>query len=141
MIKFFRKKNKIIQIIKKPWLIALFSLLVVFGVASSGFGIFGENGENQDLPTIIAKEVQTAILDLDSGTKNLIETVGTLKAQNQVDVTATVPGTVRSLFFDIGDEVSVNKILGFLYDSANLTNLNNAKTYLINSQLFDYYDR
>jgi RND family efflux transporter MFP subunit len=134
-MKLFHKESKIKKIIKKPYFLALIAILVLVTAVSAGKGILGNgNGEDANNNEVIKKQVQTVVVDLNSSTNSFIEAVGTVKAETQIDILSTTRGTLKGLFFEVGDEVGLNKVLASLFDSATLTNLNNAQTNLSNSE-------
>lgn len=76
----------------------------------------------------VIKQVKTFTIDKASQDVSFIDASGSIKAEAQVEVTAAANGTVRGIHFKVGNKVQVNKILASLYDSTNLSNLNNAQT-------------
>lgn len=76
----------------------------------------------------VLKQVETYKIDKNNNESSVIKVSGAIKAETQIDVTATTRGMVRAIHFKVGDDVRVNKILASLYDGATLTGLNNAQT-------------
>lgn len=134
-MKLFHKESKFKKFIKKPTTIAVVAILLLVTAVSAGKGIINKNGETNEQEEARNKEqVQTALIDLDSSVDSFIESVGTVKAETQIDVIATTRGTLKGLFFEVGDEVELNQTLASLFDASTLTNLNNARTNLSNSK-------
>src|SRR3989339_784665 len=95
-----------------------------------------EKNNNQEPQEVMAqklKKVETIILDMNNDDA-FIETIGAIKPETQIDVTANIGGSVKNIYFNIGDDVYVNKLLASLYDGAVLTGLNNAQTNYANMQ-------
>src|SRR3989339_849225 len=83
---------------------------------------------NQEPKEVMAqklKKVETIILDMNNDDA-FIETIGAIKPETQIDVTANIGGSVKNIY--------VNKLLASLYDGAVLTGLNNAQTNYANMQ-------
>ena len=126
-------KNKIKKFFTKPYVAIIITILLIVGAISAGKGYFGNNNEIESLEPQ-KKQIKTSILNQDDLTKSEITTVGTVKPEAQVEITATTRGTLKGIFFEVGDEVFVNKILASLYDSSTITSLNNAQTNFTNMQ-------
>jgi len=124
--------NKLKNILKKRWIIPVV-ILLLFTAVSAGKSIIN-NGEKIEEDSNIKKQVKTVLIDLQNEDSSFIEAVGTVKAETQVDILSTTRGTLKGLYFKIGDEVFLNKTLVSLHDTAILTNLNNAKTNLSNTE-------
>lgn len=80
---------------------------------------------------------QVGIMDIgteNADEKKFIEVSASISASSQVDITATGRGTARGVYFEVGDKVTVNKILVSLFDASTLTSLNNAETNRNNMQ-------
>ena len=75
----------------------------------------------------------TAVIDLKADNEGLINTIGTVKADTQVDVVALTQGTIRGLFFSVGDEIFVNKMLARLQNNTTAASYANAQTNLANT--------
>jgi len=88
-----------------------------------------ENNNNNH----IAKQVQTIVLG-EHQTADTIETAGNVKAETKVDVISLGSGTIRNIYFDIGDNVFANKLLASLSESSVSTNYNTAKNNYDNIQ-------
>jgi HlyD family secretion protein len=82
----------------------------------------------------VLKEVTVLAINKNSNNSSFVKTSGAVRAKTQIDITATGKGTVRGIYFDIGDQVKINKILASLYNNATLTSLNNAQTNHDNMQ-------
>lgn len=121
--------------IKKP-VIILITVFLLMGVIYTGAKLYigGKNGEIEGASAAKKQKVQTADINIYGEDISFIETVGTVNAETQIDIVASTRGNVRSLLFEVGDEVDKNQILAFLYDSTSLTNLNNAQTNLTNTE-------
>src|SRR3989339_882161 len=87
--------------------------------------------KNNNLKNI--KKLETIIIDMNNDDA-FIETIGAIKPETQIDVTANIGGSVKNIYFNLGDDVYVNKLLASLYDGAVLTGLNNAQTNYANMQ-------
>ena len=120
---------------QKPIIKIIVTVFLLAGLIAAGYSVINNNiaSEAEGVEKLI-KEVKTAKIDLLSDTTSFIETVGTVKAEAQIDVTATTRGTIRGIYFNVGDEVNINKLLASLYDSSTLTNRNNAQTNFVNMQ-------
>src|SRR3989339_380139 len=122
------------KIYKKPIVIIISILIMSSGIFAS-FKII-QNKNNQEPQEVMAqklKKVETIILDMNNDDA-FIETIGAIKPETQIDVTANIGGSVKNIYFNIGDDVYVNKLLASLYDGAVLTGLNNAQTNYANMQ-------
>lgn len=82
----------------------------------------------------IAKEVKTMNISKEMNTGSIISATGVVNPVKKVDVVATTDGTLRNLFFEVGDKVWTNKLLASMFSASTLTSLNNAKTFQNNSQ-------
>ncbi|MCD4762236.1 efflux RND transporter periplasmic adaptor subunit [bacterium] len=130
-----QKTDKIKKILRKPWVMIIVTLVLIIGAIITGKNyISGNNQEKIDENTPIVKEVRTIKLDLNKQDSVLIDTVGSVRAEASVEIAATTQGTVRGIYFKVGDKVNNNRLLVSLYDSTILTNLNNANTNLVNVQ-------
>lgn len=119
-------------LLKKRWAIPVAILLIITAV-SAGKNIIG-NAEEVKEEYITKKQVRTVSIDLQDETSSFIEAVGAVKAEAQVDVLSTARGTLRGLFFEVGDEISLNQTLASLHDTSVLISLNNAQTNLSNTE-------
>jgi RND family efflux transporter MFP subunit len=120
------------NLLKKP-IPMITGLILIFGLIYSANAILGNNDKIKDEAEIVLK-VKTVNLELNGHNKAVVETVGTVKAKTKVDVVALSKGTVRNIFFSIGDEVFQNKTLVSLSDSLTLSNLISAETNFSNMQ-------
>lgn len=125
--------EKFFSFIKKYKLITLILLLVLAGAISAKTGLIGNNTPEETKNEKI-KQVKTITIGNTLANQAEIKTVGSVNAQTTVDITASTRGTVRGLFFEIGDQVELNQLLAILYDSSTLTSLNNAQTNYMNMQ-------
>lgn len=130
-----QKTNKTKKILRKPWVMVIITFILIMGTIITGKNyISGNDQEKINENTPIIKEVRTVKLDLNKQDGALIDTVGNVRAETSVEVAATTRGTVRGIYFEIGDKINNNRLLASLYDSTILTNLNNANTNLTNIQ-------
>jgi membrane fusion protein (multidrug efflux system) len=131
---FWRKTplKKIFSVFKRPKLIIPLLIIVVLGGLAAKAIINGQNSNAvADVP--IAIKVKTVKLDLSKSQSDEITTVGTVKAETAIDVIALSGGTVRSLFFNTGDEVRQNQILARLKNDQAATSYSSAQTGFSNS--------
>lgn len=63
-----------------------------------------------------------------------IGTVGSVKAEQSIDVVSLSQGTLESIYFEVGNEVEINSILVELNNNTSLTNLNNVQTNFLNTE-------
>lgn len=117
--------------LKKPKVI-ITTIILILIVITISFTRGKETQSTEEL--IIAKEVQTKTLSNDEYDSQSIDVVGSVNAETSVDVIAMTRGTVKNIFFNIGDSVIINQTLISMYDNSTLTSLNNAQTNLINTQ-------
>jgi len=118
---------------KKPVRYSITSVLIIFAVLY-GIKIFNNgNGVNTETPAV-TKQVKTTIVGEGNDSSQKISAAGSVKPAAKVDVVALARGTVRNIFFAVGDSVFKNKTLLALSDSATLTNLINAETNYVNLQ-------
>ena len=128
------KANKFKKWLKKPIVRIIITLLLITGAGATGYNYLAGNKAPTDIAkTVLAKEVKIAVIDLEASNENFINTVGTVKAETQVDVVALTRGTIRSLFFNVGDEVFVNKMLARLQNNTTAVSFANAQTNLANT--------
>lgn len=114
---------------KKKKKIALLSMLMITTVFLTGC-----SQEEIVTESKKTKKVETLKIEQDTNNSSIIKATGSVNAETQVDVVALTRGTIRNIYFEVGDEVSVNKILASLYDGSTLTSLNNAQTNFINME-------
>jgi multidrug efflux pump subunit AcrA (membrane-fusion protein) len=108
-------------------------LLLIFGSLVSGYFYFSsKNGEQDAEEQVIAKEVSVISLDGTGEASTFIEAPGSIRAETKIDVPAMAGGTIRGMFFNVGDTVVRNQLLASVYDSAVLTNLNTASANVSN---------
>jgi len=68
-----------------------------------------------------------------SSSDNLyIESIGTVNAETEVDVSALSKGTIQSLSFDRGDQVNAGQVLAYLKSNSTSTGYQNAQTNYYN---------
>ncbi len=121
---------------KSSWLIMPLVIILIGSIIFVGQKLIKSDGQVQGEKIVSpVKLVKTMVLSPDNNGQTNITTVGTVKADSKVDVVAMVNGTVRGIYFKVGDIVSANQVLVSLYDSTLLANLNNAQTNVSNMQL------
>lgn len=110
--------------------ILLFLLVfVVFAVVYSK-----NNGEEKTEEKEKVYRVETVVIDSDMNNVDEIKTVGSVEAESGVDVVALSSGTIRSVFFEVGDEVFANSLLADIHNNSLLTNYSNSQVNLFNMQ-------
>jgi RND family efflux transporter MFP subunit len=125
-IRKYFQKNKYKKII---YIIVLFLfILVIMKIAFSS-----KNKEIKEESIKITPVFSQKIKDLNYD-GSLIKTVGSVKAELSIDVVALSPGTVKGVYFEVGNEVGINSILAELNNNSSLTNLNNAQTNFLNTE-------
>lgn len=120
----------------KPWVAFIITLILVAGTVYAGQNYFNsgeEKDNNKETQEESRKKVKTMILDL-SEQNNFISAVGTVKPETIVEVVALSQGTVRALFFDIGEKVYINQVLADLHNNTALTSNSNAQINYFNMQ-------
>ncbi len=130
----FKKESRIKKFLKKPIIIFIITIFLIVGTVSAGYSYLKDNESEAEKIEEIIPKVETVKIDLSATNTSYIETVGTVNAETKVDVIALTHGTIKGIFFNVGDQVSMNKILVSLYDNSTLTSLNNANTNFINMQ-------
>ncbi len=126
--------QKIKKILLRSKISSFVIIVLIIGTVYSGVKYFSSNNDNQqDEKVVINKDVEILKTDRSSQNSNIIETVGTVKAEAKIDVVAIVGGTVSSDFFEIGDDVFVNQVLSDLFSNTLLTNYTNAQTNYSNA--------
>lgn len=128
-----KKESKIKKLLKKPVIAITITVVLVAATVASGMNLLNNNND-KDEAQIFIKEVRTVKLDLDNNDFAPIVTIGTVKADTQVDIVALSNGTVRNVLFEVGDEVLANQTLATLSDNLVLTSLINAETNYANLQ-------
>ena len=125
--------QKLNKWLKKTKYIPVIILLVT---AASVYAAKNINNEENNSPVEEQVEpvlVSTAVLDLNTNENDTISTVGTVKAEASVDIIALSGGTVRNLFFEVGDKVKQNQLLASLKNVQIATNLATANSGLSNA--------
>ncbi len=126
------KKEKIMKFLKTPIGVIVLLLVLVFSASASINYINSEDKQFEEKKEEKITQVKTNIIDNNNNNASFIETVGVIKAESTIDITATTRGTVKGIFFQVGDEVNINTPLVSLYDNTTLTTLNNAQTNYAN---------
>lgn len=117
-----KKRNNILTIVLvMAIVIAIFYILKV---------VFNKNNEVKE-EVNLAKSVEIIDASLNKALAP-IELVGKVLPENQVDIVALSKGTIRSLMFDIGDEVKKNQTLSFLDNGLTRANLNSTQINYMN---------
>lgn len=130
-----KKLTRLSRRLRKPKVIVIVTILLVAGTVYSGYSYFSSSTKAQEgveKNQVLAKEVKTVILDLAKDNTDLITTVGTVKAEARIDAVALVSGTIRGLYFQVGDSVLANKYLASLANSSISTSYNNAQINIMN---------
>ncbi len=111
-------------------------IAVIIVIAISAF-FANKSSDEKDIieEEKLLKEVQTLIISENDLHDNSIKTTGLVKAETQIDIIATTNGTLKNIYFEIGDDVRVNQLLASLFSASTLTGLNNARTFRANSQV------
>jgi membrane fusion protein (multidrug efflux system) len=110
--------------------ILLFLLVfVVFAVVYSK-----NNGDEEKEEKEKVYRVETVVINSDMNNVDEIKTVGSVEAESGVDVVALSSGTIRSVFFEVGDEVFANSLLADIHNNSLLNNYNNSQVNLFNMQ-------
>jgi membrane fusion protein (multidrug efflux system) len=110
--------------------ILLFLLVfVVFAVVYSK-----NNGDEEKEEKEKVYIVEKVVINSDMNNVDEIKTVGSVEAESGVDVVALSSGTIRSVFFEVGDEVFANSLLADIHNNSLLNNYNNSQVNLFNMQ-------
>ncbi len=117
-------QSKLKKLKSKKFLIILAGIFLIVFVA---FSALNKPQLNEQPASSEKIQVKTAVLGQSTSSVSYIETTGRVKADNKVNLVAMTSGTLRNLFFEVGDKINQNQILGQIYDSAVLTNLNTAQ--------------
>ncbi|MCU0679166.1 MAG: efflux RND transporter periplasmic adaptor subunit [Planctomycetes bacterium] len=127
-------KNKSRRFYQKPK--GLFALAAVVLVLASVGYIIRQNGQNSETetPAPAATAVKTMVVDRDAVYSGTIDAVGAVKAETEVDIVALSPGTVRGIFFAVGDKVGQNEVLAQLKNDTAAIGYANARLSLSNAQ-------
>lgn len=116
----------------KPWLIVLVVIILMSGA------VFAKKSkEKKNVDEKIEKIVyQVKSMKIDSEMNNVdnIKTVGSVTPESNVDIISLTNGTIRNLFFKVGDNVVLNSALASIHSSSVLTNHNNSQISLFNMQ-------
>jgi multidrug efflux pump subunit AcrA (membrane-fusion protein) len=128
------KKEKIIKFLKTPIGVIVLLLVLVFGASASMNYINSEDKQSEEKKEEKITQVKTNVIDNNADNSSFIETVGVIKAESKIDITATTRGTVKGIYFEVGDKVDMNTVLVSLYDNTTLTTLNNAQMNYANMQ-------
>lgn len=129
-----RIHHKIKRQIKKPKVTVPVAILIVAGALYTGYHYSQKDVQANEVEEITSKHVKTMILDSEKQNKDFIETVGSVKPQTKVDVVSLTPGTVRGLYFEVGDKVSANNVLASVHSDSVLTNYSNSQIGLTNAE-------
>jgi RND family efflux transporter MFP subunit len=131
---FFIKKQKKLKRLKIAMIVVAVILIgTVVYAAKSSKSSKNDGTENTAEKKVIAKQVETIILG-ESESSDTIETAGSVKAETKVDVVSLGSGTIRNLYFDIGDNIFANKLLASISDNSVSTNYSTAKNNFDNLQ-------
>ncbi|MFA6551266.1 MAG: efflux RND transporter periplasmic adaptor subunit [Patescibacteria group bacterium] len=135
---FLNQKNKINlkSRLKHPAVIIAAIIILLGTNIFAAQKLFVNQGKIQGEKLVnAAKQVKTMELGVDGNGQANIETTGTVKADNQVDIFALAAGTVKGIYFKTGDKVSAGQLLVSIYDSTIAASLANAQTSVNNMQL------
>ncbi|MFH1427391.1 MAG: efflux RND transporter periplasmic adaptor subunit [Patescibacteria group bacterium] len=131
-----KNKKKIKKWLLKPWIAIIITIILISGTvwAAQNY-LSNKNGlNNNQLIEENAKRVITQEINLLDSNQNFITAVGEVKANSKVEVVALAQGTVRGLFFEVGDEIYNNQILADIFNSMLITSNSIAQTNYINMQ-------
>lgn len=123
-----------IQQFKNKRFIIIAALTIIFMAASIAVWSQNQSTDNNTENTNVKRQVTTLTLGDVNNNTDEIKTSGVVKADAQVDVVALTSGTLRNVYFAVGDLVNINQSLAQIYDSSILTSANNARTTYNNSQ-------
>ncbi len=123
----------------KEWLIKknnrrIISFLLFSGLIASTIFFFKPLPPKTDNHINNPSKVTVLKINTNQNIQSQIKTLGTVTANNKVEVVATTGGTLQQIYFAIGDRVNKQQLLAHLRNNTTLTNLQNAQTNLINSQ-------
>ncbi|MFP4514671.1 MAG: efflux RND transporter periplasmic adaptor subunit [Parcubacteria group bacterium] len=128
--------------IKKAIIIVAASLIIIAILAYGAYSalqkqntnnVLVDNNENTSNKESAFNVETITIASATSSTDNLyIDTVGTVKAETEVDVTALAKGTIESLSFNRGDQISAGQVLVYLKNNSTKTGYQNALTNYYN---------
>ena len=107
-------------------MVAVILILVGSAIAKQGDKI-------EEQKTVAPKQVSVIEVG-DQTLDNVVSSVGAVKPETKVDITALTRGTVQGLSFSEGDVVSAYTMLANLNDNTTLANLSNAMTSFSNAQ-------
>lgn len=127
------KKEKIMRFLKTP-IGAIILLLVLVAGASASMSYINGSDTPEEVVAEKIPQVKTEIINSESDEASSINTIGVIKAESEINITATTRGTVKGIYFEVGDEVNMNTVLVSLYDNTTLTTLNNAQMNYANMQ-------
>jgi len=118
-------------LLKNKWII---SLILISGLFYFGFLLFSNN-KKVDLKKDINKIKQINAQIVGQIVKDEhIETIGSVKPATQIDVSALSGGTIKELFFKVGDKIQAGQLLSVLNNNGLEINLNNSQTNLNNTK-------
>ena len=124
---------------KKKWrkrlTVIIPGVILLTGIIAAG-AYFGRSKSNEAVVNsgLSAPTVKTINLAEAKRQGGEVRASGVVKADSRVDVVALGGGTIRGIYFSVGDPVRANQLLATLYDQTLLTNLNNAQIQHNNSQ-------
>jgi HlyD family secretion protein len=111
----------------------IISIALIAGTFISGYLYFSSRrSEETAVEPARAKEVEILKLDGAGIAKSFIEAPGSIRAETQIDVPAMAGGTIRGVYFNIGDNIVQNQVLATVYDSTVMANLNTARANVSN---------
>jgi RND family efflux transporter MFP subunit len=133
----FLNYSRMISWYKKPFFIVPIAVaLLGSGMLYAAQAVVQQLGKTENAEVVVApKQIKTMRLGVDGNGIAAIQTVGTVKAENEAEVATQAGGTVKNIYFKIGDTVSAGQILVSLYDSTLAATLNNAQVSVNNLQL------
>lgn len=123
------KSEKIKSLLKKPisrWSIAIFLLIIAI---ISGFIWFKTHQKlNENTAESKVNEVRVLAAEQNGQNNSSIEAIGQIKAKTKIDVVAMAGGTLKNIFFQVGNEVKANQVLANIVSPETAINLLNSET-------------
>jgi membrane fusion protein, multidrug efflux system len=127
---FVKLKNEKIKSLSKKmisrWSVAVFLLIIA---TISGFFWFKNHQKSNENPTEQSiSEVKTLAIGQGNGNSS-IEAIGKVKAKTKIDVVAMTGGTLKNIYFQVGNEVKANQLLASISSPETAINLLNSETF------------
>ncbi|MFH1823002.1 MAG: efflux RND transporter periplasmic adaptor subunit [Patescibacteria group bacterium] len=119
----------------KPWVAIIITIILISGLVWAGYNYFIKNNTSASEQTAKSiTEVKTLTIDTNLINQDTINAVGIVQPESKVEIIALTQGTVRGLFFEVGDEVYNSQILVDIFNSLLITSNAIAQTSYINMQ-------